>query len=57
MFEPANDNSSCLVLSGSLSRLNRTLFLMFIDSAPAVPARQQQAFTHLSPSAFIVPNQ
>jgi len=57
MFESTKDYSRYLAASSLLSRLNRALFLMVVDSAHPASASGCGASIQTTHSTFIVPNQ
>jgi hypothetical protein len=57
MFEPALYFSRHPALTGSLARLNRTLFLMVIDSASLAATHSPSKLNLNATSNFIWPNQ
>jgi hypothetical protein len=57
MFEAIKCFSCCPEWGGSLSRLNRTLFLMVIDSASHAVSHRAGKLTFNTASNLIRPNQ
>jgi hypothetical protein len=57
MFEPAPYFSRHSALTGSLAHLNRTLFLMVIDSASFAATHSPSKLNLNDTSDFIWPNQ
>jgi hypothetical protein len=57
MFEPALYFSRHPALTGSLVRLNRTLFLMLVDPASLAAAHSPGKLNFNTASSFIWPNQ